>query len=55
MYFWLNYSGKNNHIERILVIGQDISLLFRKASEFIESDKLHLFLFSESTLIDYNK
>ena len=45
MYFWLNYSGKSNHIERILVIGKDISLLFCKASELIESDKLHVFIF----------
>ena len=45
MYFWLNYSGKSSHIERILVIGKDISLLFCEASELIESDKLHVFIF----------
>ena len=44
MYFWLNYSDEN-HIERIPVAVKNIDHLFNLASEIIEADKLHLFLF----------
>ena len=55
MYFWLNNSDGNNHIERIPVAVKNIGHLFRIASEIIESDKLRLFLLSDGTRIDYNK
>ena len=55
MYFWLNYSNKNNHIERIPVAVKNIDHLFRMASEITESNKLHLFLFSGGTRFDDNK
>ena len=54
MYFWLNYCDKN-HIERILIAVKNIDHLFRLASEMIEADRLHLFLFSNSTRIDDNE
>ena len=28
MYFWLNYFGKNNHLERILLAVENIDHLF---------------------------
>ena len=52
MYFWLNYSDGNNHIERIPVTMKNIVHLSRMASEILGSDKLHLFLPSDSTLIE---
>ena len=55
MYFWLNYSGGDNHIERIPVAVKNIDHLFHIASEILESDTLHLFLLSEETGIDDNK
>ena len=54
MYFWLNYCDKN-HIERIPVAVENINHLFRLASEIIEADRLHLFLLSDGTQIDYNE
>ena len=51
MYFWLKYCEKN-HIERIPVAVENIDHLFRLASEIIEADRLHLFLFSGGTRID---
>ena len=54
MYFWLNYCDRN-HIERIPIAVKNIDHLFRMASEIIESDKLHLFLLSDSTRIDDNE
>ena len=54
MYIWLNYCDKN-HIERICVAVMDIGHLFNLASEIIEADRLHLFLFSDGTRIDDNE
>ena len=50
MYLWLNYCDRNNDIERLSLGVKNIDHLFRMASEMIESDKLHLFLLSDSTL-----
>ena len=50
MYLWLNYCDRNNDIERLSLRVKNIDHLFRMASEMIESDKLHLFLLSDSTL-----
>ena len=36
MYFWLNYSGGNNHIERIPVAVKNIDHLFHIASEILK-------------------
>ena len=55
LYFWLNYSDKKNHIERILVAEKYIDHLFRMASEKHESDKLHLYLLLDSIPKDNNK
>ena len=55
MYFLLNYSDKNYHIERIPVAVKNIYHLFRMTSEILESDKLHLFLLSGDTRIVDNK
>ena len=55
MYFWLNYSDENHHIERIPVAVKDIDHLFNMASEIIEADNLHLFLLSDGTRIDDNE
>ena len=55
MYFWLNYSDENHHIERIPVAVKDIDHLFNMASEIIEADRLHLFLLSDGTRIDDNE
>ena len=52
MYFWLNYC--DGHIERIPVAVKNIVHLFSLASEIIKTDKLHLFLLSDGTLIDDN-
>ena len=54
MYFWLNYCDKN-HIEKISVTVKNIDHLFNLASEIIEADRLHLFLFSDGTQIDDNE
>ena len=54
MYFWLNYSDGNNHIERIPVAVKNIAHLFRMASEITKSDKLHVCLLSDGTRIDDN-
>ena len=53
--FWLNFCDRNNHIERIPVGVKNIDRLFRMASEMIESDKLHLLLISDCTLIEDNE
>ena len=55
MYFWLNYSDKNNNIKKIPVAVKNIDHLFGMASEIIESDKLYLFLLSGGTRINDNK
>ena len=55
MYFLLNYSDGNNHVERIPVAVKNINHLFRMASKILESDTLHLFLLSDGTRIDDNK
>ena len=40
MYFWLNFSDRDNHVQRIPVAVKNIDLLFKS----LESDKLRLFL-----------
>ena len=55
MYFWLNHSDKNNHMERIPVAMKNINHLFGMTSEIIESDKLFPFLTFDGTWIDDNK
>ena len=54
MYFWLNYCDEN-YVERILIAVKNIDHLFHLASERLESDRLHLFLFSGGTRFDENK
>ena len=54
--FWLNYSDKSYHFERIPVIVKNIDHLFRMANEIIEFDlNLNLFLLSDIIRIDDNK
>lgn len=53
--FWLSYSDKNNHLERIPVAGKSIKYLSCMASELLESDKLHLFLLSNSARTNNNE
>ena len=54
--FWLNYSDKSCHFERIPVIVKNIDHLFRMANEIIEFDlNLNLFLLSDIIRIDDNK
>ena len=55
IHFWLNYSDKNNCVERILVALKNIDHLFCRASEILESEERHLFLLSDNTQIDDNK
>ena len=50
--FWLNYSDKSNHMEIIPVIVENIDHLFCMTTKILESDKLYLFLLSDSTRID---
>ena len=54
MYFWLNYSVKNNHIKKIPVAVKKVDHLFRMASDIIESDKLYLYFLTvlESMIIN---
>ena len=49
MYFWLNYSDKNSHIEKIPDAVKNTDHFW------IESDKLHLYSHSDGTRIDDNK
>ena len=53
MYFLLDYVDKSN-IERIPIVVKNVDHLFRMASEVIQDDTLHLFLFSDGTRIDKN-
>ena len=55
MYFWLNYCDENHHIEKIPIAVTNIDDLFNLASEITEGDRLHLFLLSDGTQIDYNE
>ena len=55
MYFWLNYCDENHHIEKIPIAVTNIDDLFNLASEITEADRLHLFLLSDGTQIDYNE
>ena len=50
LHFWLNYSNKNNYIERIPVAVKNIEYLFCMASELPEHDRLRLFLLLDGTL-----
>ena len=53
MYFWLDYSDNNNHIERIPFAAKNINHHSCMAiEELLESDELHLFLLSYGTWID---
>lgn len=54
MYVLLNYSNKNNHIERISVATKNKEHILPMASEIIGSDQLYLFLLSHGTWIDDN-
>ena len=54
MYFWLNYSDENHHVERVPIAVKNINHLFHMASEITEADRLHLFLLSDGTQIDEN-
>ena len=42
MYFWLNYSDKNNNLDIILVAVTNVENLLFKRSELVESDKLYM-------------
>ena len=55
MYFWSNYSDKNNRIEKIPVAVKIIDRLFCMASKLLEFDELKLFLFSNGTHINNNE
>ena len=55
MYFWSNYSDKNNRIEKIPVAVKIIDRLFCMASKLLEFDELKLFLFSNGTQINNNE
>ena len=54
LYFWLNYSVKNNQLQRTLIALKNIDHLFCMASELLESDELHLFSLSDGTRITMN-
>ena len=47
---WLNYSGRKNHVAL-----KNVDHLFCMASQLLESDKLLLFLLSDSTGMDDNE
>lgn len=53
MQFWLNYSDRKNHLERIQCERYKTS--FHCGQRVLDSNKLHLFLLSDGTLIDNNK
>ena len=55
MYFWLNYSDENHHVERVPIAVKNINHLFHMASEIIEADRLHLVLLSDGIQIDENE
>ena len=42
MYFWLNYSDKNNNLDIILVAVTNVENFLFKRSELVESDKLYM-------------
>ena len=51
IHFWLSYSDKDNHFDRILVAVKNVDHFF----VCLESDKLRLFLLLGGTLINDNK
>ena len=51
----LNYSDKNNNIERMSFARKNIDHLFCMACELLELDELHLLLRSDDTRIDDNE
>ena len=55
MYFWSNYSDKNNRTEKIPVAVKIIDRLFCMASKLREFDEIKLFLFSNGTQINNNE
>ena len=55
MYFWSNYSEKNNRTEKIPVAVKIIDRLFCMASKLLEFDEQKLFLFSNGTHINNNE
>ena len=55
MYFWSNYSDKNNRIEKIPVAVKIIDRLFCMASKLLEFDEQKLLLFSNGTQINNNE
>lgn len=52
MYFWLIFSSKKNHFERIPVSVKNNDHLFCMTSELLEPDELYLFLRSGVTQTD---
>lgn len=52
MYFWLIFSNKKNHFERIPVSVKNNDHLFCMTSELLEPDELYLFLRSGVTQTD---
>lgn len=59
MYFWLIYSDRNNHMERIAIAVKNVVnccvKYFFMASEILEQDQICLFLYLDYTLIDENE
>lgn len=59
MYFWLIYSDRNNHMERIAIAVKNVVNCcvksFFMASEILEQDQICLFLYLNYTLIDENE
>ena len=55
MYFWSNYSDKNNRTEKIPVAVKIIDRLFCMANKLLEFDEIKLFLFSNGTQINNNE
>ena len=53
MYFWSNYSDKNNRTEKIPVAVKIIDRLFCMASKLLEFDEIKLF--SNGTQINNNE
>ena len=55
VYFWLNYSDRNNHTKRIPVAVKNTDHLFSMTGQLLESEKLRLFLLLDGTLINDNE
>ena len=55
VHFWLNYSDRNNHTEKIPVAVKNTDHLFWMTGQLLESEKLPLFLLFDGTLISDNE